>query len=477
MKWAQGMTPGRRGIRMVAFVTLASAAAGCGDDGEVTEPDAAVVHGGDIELRVGRSSLRPDDLVDGQLVLFQDGQGPWQPMPGRGGIYQAHVDNDHFGVALACQNADVDYPWSSLWIHHGTVAEGRTVQGTDCRFQGYVAVSGTLSGPGSDTATGLNGPTMAGPPTRYAASLPPGDNELFFETGGNVARSGVFTVDSPTTHDISWTTAAANRMWPVTGIDPSGFDQVYSLTEVHARSGKALFVTNTPAPAVVNLGAAIQAADDVYLHQVVGQNAGGQVQVSVWAGPGAPSVALPAPWSVPEAYVTQQSPRRTAHPVTVDDGFEGMYEFSASAAGNLTVRPSPFWQHSAQVSPGWLRATGVTAFEFPDLTTMPGWRSGMYLPDELAVGWTTRRTLGGGPTGIGRVETMASSYGYLGMYCGDQVATGDEECDDSGRSTPACDSDCTLVMCGDGLENTAAGEQCDPPTPGLCSATCQDVRM
>lgn len=44
--------------------------------------------------------------------------------------------------------------------------------------------------------------------------------------------------------------------------------------------------------------------------------------------------------------------------------------------------------------------------------------------------------------------------------CGDRNVDEGEECD-AGYQTSSCDRDCTLVICGDGIINDVAGEQCD----------------
>jgi len=60
--------------------------------------------------------------------------------------------------------------------------------------------------------------------------------------------------------------------------------------------------------------------------------------------------------------------------------------------------------------------------------------------------------------------------------CGDGLVQNlVEQCDGGGSETATCDRDCTLVLCGDGHTNTAAGEQCDfggnNGSPG-CTASC-----
>lgn len=67
-------------------------------------------------------------------------------------------------------------------------------------------------------------------------------------------------------------------------------------------------------------------------------------------------------------------------------------------------------------------------------------------------------------------------------YCGDGVAnTASESCDSNGYDTTNCDNDCTLPVCGDGLHNANAGEQCDYndansiPTGYDCNNACELV--
>jgi len=50
--------------------------------------------------------------------------------------------------------------------------------------------------------------------------------------------------------------------------------------------------------------------------------------------------------------------------------------------------------------------------------------------------------------------------GAYEVQCGNGVVEPGEVCDD-GAASPACDTDCTLPVCGDGLLNSAAGEECD----------------
>jgi cysteine-rich repeat protein len=65
--------------------------------------------------------------------------------------------------------------------------------------------------------------------------------------------------------------------------------------------------------------------------------------------------------------------------------------------------------------------------------------------------------------------------------CGDGVVQPPEACDDATANSAtvpdACRPDCTLPACGDGVVDPGpvTAEQCDPPAPGRCDASCREV--
>jgi hypothetical protein len=73
-----------------------------------------------------------------------------------------------------------------------------------------------------------------------------------------------------------------------------------------------------------------------------------------------------------------------------------------------------------------------------------------------------------------QVADLPSGVFRFSSDCGDGVVkSGEESCDARGE-TAACDVDCTMPECGDGLRNAAAGEACDAggvSTPG-CDHDC-----
>lgn len=59
-------------------------------------------------------------------------------------------------------------------------------------------------------------------------------------------------------------------------------------------------------------------------------------------------------------------------------------------------------------------------------------------------------------------------------FCGNgRVDQGEGEVCDGPGNTVTCDFDCTTPVCGDGLTNTEAGEECDPGSGIPCTAECQ----
>lgn len=80
--------------------------------------------------------------------------------------------------------------------------------------------------------------------------------------------------------------------------------------------------------------------------------------------------------------------------------------------------------------------------------------------------------------GDGDVDVLSASSldnkiaWYENTTCGDGMVEGAEACDDAGE-TAACDTDCTLSVCGDGNVNATAGEECDHGgESGRCDVDC-----
>ena len=79
-------------------------------------------------------------------------------------------------------------------------------------------------------------------------------------------------------------------------------------------------------------------------------------------------------------------------------------------------------------------------------------------------------------TSEGYAEYVASADTIDTPFCGDGLVAATEECDDGGVQTARCEADCTLPVCGDGVPNLSADEECDDGNDDNsddCPETCQ----
>jgi hypothetical protein len=71
-----------------------------------------------------------------------------------------------------------------------------------------------------------------------------------------------------------------------------------------------------------------------------------------------------------------------------------------------------------------------------------------------------------------QTATLSTGRLRLSSTCGNGVTNAGEQCDGPGM-TATCNDDCTTSVCGDGIVNPAAGEQCDDGgRNGITSPTC-----
>jgi len=136
-------------------------------------------------------------------------------------------------------------------------------------------------------------------------------------------------------------------------------------------------------------------------------------------------------------------------------------EWAFSLDGPWTAFTTPLvTPEAAAGAPAWTSASlsGVTA---PGFVVPAG--------DEVLVRFLFDDAAGSGA----RDELAIASITITPSICGNRIVEPGETCDpDFGDPTP-CDPDCSAVVCGDGLLNTAAGEECDTGGPSaLCDADC-----
>ena len=81
---------------------------------------------------------------------------------------------------------------------------------------------------------------------------------------------------------------------------------------------------------------------------------------------------------------------------------------------------------------------------------------------------------GGDTTTMGMPPTGSSSESTgAGPGCGNGLIDEGEDCDDMGESA-TCNADCTPAVCGDGVPNASAGEECDEPGGDPFYAACTE---
>jgi hypothetical protein len=83
---------------------------------------------------------------------------------------------------------------------------------------------------------------------------------------------------------------------------------------------------------------------------------------------------------------------------------------------------------------------------------------------------------GGEPEGSSGPDPSSGGGGSGGQedvpVCGNGEIEAAEACDDAGRSA-SCNEDCTVSVCGDGVVNPLAGEQCDGGDAAACDTSCR----
>lgn len=161
------------------------------------------------------------------------------------------------------------------------------------------------------------------------------------------------------------------------------------------------------------------------------------------------------------------------------------FHVRGSAAGFLLLSVSGCPAEDGRSTALTVAATGTEGLStesFPTTSavgTEPEGSSTESISSEMTTTTGADETSTGSTASAGTEESMTSpdmtTAMTEGSECGDRIVEGVEECDDGGES-PTCDEDCTMVACGDGTLNAAAGEQCDEAgESATCDANCSFV--
>ena len=128
----------------------------------------------------------------------------------------------------------------------------------------------------------------------------------------------------------------------------------------------------------------------------------------------------------------------------------GVGAFGAVAA--LADDPAGVIHACAQNSTGSLRVVG-SASDCRSNETHISWSKNGTIPAQAC-------PAGQFVTGIGSNGQFTCAAPPPPAYCGNGTVDAGEACDSAGNSA-SCDYDCTVAVCGDGVVNPAAGEQCE----------------
>ena len=499
---APAQLPANQGGRTVLALASCLLIAACGSGPSELPADAAfpatdassdsmIDSGGGTAVTVTTyrlPTLEPGDTANTQFMAIQDGDGAWQPLVGTNGVYGARVRGPRYSIAAACVEANPTVENSWVTLVHTTVAERTEHHMWACNAEPPASVPLRITLQNTSSAVVVS--------TSLFGALVPGSYEWMVMPHRSdlaVVHQGATGVTGFRLNDVELTTPKSFTMDVAQGapldtialsLPPLAADEAGSLTtSIHRDKGTGYrrelllrgfgsrFTPGMAAPTTyLALGAALRRPGD--LEQIIYSNTatrGFRRAIAYTDGRDALTIALPDFFEPPAPALTQTPyTRPTFAFAPISDDQQIAYVLTAYSAGRAMPYPWRYW--SADISQGWIEGASAVQYTMPDLSGLPGWSSDFELREHDGITWNVARHVRPPPM-VGSLSTSAGRTGVVGEYCGDGIHQAWEVCDD-GHDTAACDSDCTVPVCGDGYQNDAAGEGCDPPDGILCSPTC-----
>jgi hypothetical protein len=441
----------------------------------------------------------PSTAANADFVAIRDGDSQWRALVGDDGLYTAQVHGPRYSVAVGCRRSlDVSLDHRQVQISNTTVDEQRVHQFYACNrdvagpvqlelvFRGadWLAVTAstllsivsfdvgaaqTIDVPahvGDLVLSELRAPGDARPPRvmrlRDLDMRSSRQVEIDLARDGLASATGTFAEPAiePDARVAMSVAIVRDRGQRYVSTPPLWFDGFRVSTTPR------LTYQAVPA-AMLRPGEFSRVTYSVATDRGVRSSASYVLDALSISPSLPPYFEPPAPTLLQEPYVRAGF----AFPVTTTSS-PAEYSMTLVSDGIFgPQRRSRTW--TVSISEGWLGNVPVGGYELPDFTGVPGWDPGMALIERDSIRWTMRRTAGavalGGETGT------STRSGIVGEYCGDAVVQEGEDCDAARQQTATCDLDCTFAECGDGVVNAEAGETCDPPTGGVCSASCTVV--
>jgi hypothetical protein len=447
--------------------------AACGDDGDRDLPVPAT--GNDVTIEIHREFpfVAGATVDEAEFVAVQDGAGAFVEATGANGLYTVHIESDKFGIAVGCR----DDGFLGVEVVQQTVADGLLYQ-TSCKGtppDATLAVTVVNLPPGQRLRLrAVRALQTASEDGTFELSVRTGESELF-GTLTDADRNVLKLFRFPSVQ-VAGTTAlridvAADGVIPDRGtfsLTPADPAATVRTTVVRPYGSIALTGTTNPIGAdrsYLQVPAALQQPDDLYRMTIEGVT--GSTSRTVKA-PGALAFQLPAPFTARDPELLETP---FVHPVWTFDPTPATLRDQSYFLDIANSDFGRFW--SVSLSARWVGDAATVRYEFPDVSSLPGFAPLALVATER-LDTTTRRLELSGPSNVDGAESTSSSVaGVLGRFCGDGVVIAPEACDPGeAGETAQCNDDCTAAACGDGIVNTAAGETCDPPDGATCSEQC-----
>jgi hypothetical protein len=319
-------------------------------------------------------------------VAFNDGDGPWQAVPGIGPVYTVEVRSGRYGLAFVCES-DLGAP--SGEVIHASVDElpAVTVFCGEAPPSTYRKLAGKISGlpPDASVLLQVRGGFAAldAPVTGYSMTAPVGTFDLgvFASVKGRATQALVrrdVVISADTTLDLDFATqgvALVRQPLRVSGA-PAGTVEWKGSTALVTASDSLLWgdddVSHSPADYAALPASALRPGESQKFELGVnGPLPAAQDFVGVirtFREPAALDVALPAPFASPQV---SRAAGAGARPRVTFQPYPGAL-FYQLVCSQQVGRAEVSWL--SIFTPAWLG--GATSYELPDWSTVPGFHYG-----------------------------------------------------------------------------------------------------
>jgi hypothetical protein len=327
--------------------------------------------------------------VNTQLVVVQDGDGPWTAVSGSAGVYTTTLHDDHYAFAVACTAT-----YSSVYAIYAAVSDGTSWYVDDCSDLGPPAatIRGTVTGAASANAVRvINGSDfvdLAAGTTAYTLPTSAGPSRVFAEELVNNRPIKIVSIDTTVTDGGTVDLNLASGYMPLTHTVSANSSLLSaSLSYRHVNSiaridrGASPFTDYRGIPAD-QLGTGLNRL----LVSSAGATANGTV-IRYFTTPADEAITFPAALQVTHPPTATATPYPTAATKLPVDAGVTLYDFNFSTT-NPTTTASHEW--FAELTAAYVAKAfpdGTLAYAMPDLHGVPGWQAAFQLEAGQPIDW------------------------------------------------------------------------------------------